>query len=123
MGRRQDMLMFQHAVTSGWDIPEEVRTNTVQMMADMVAGKIPASARERIRAAECLAKIDQLNIAREGQDKAKQLNISVIPPAYEQMTGEANQQMVSYLQRVASIEEGAVLPEAGDPEDGDPADQ
>lgn len=123
MGRRQDMLMFQHAVTSGWNIPEEVRTNTVQMMADMVAGKIPASARERIRAAECLAKIDQLNIAREGQDKAKQLNISVIPPAYEQMTGEANQQMVSYLQRVASIEESAVLPEAGDAEDGDPADQ
>lgn len=110
------MKLFQQAVSNGWDIPPETRDATIKMMSEMVAGNIKASPRERIRAAECLAKIDALNIAREGQDKSTKMQVEVIPPAYQQMPEQVNSEMVAYL-KSASADDAPSLRITGEPED------
>lgn len=121
MGRRTELMMDYRAIANEWDIPPETKQAIIKRMTDIVTGATPASAREKIRAAECLAKIDSLNIAREGQEKTSKMDIQVLPPAYREMPEGANVQMVEYLQRSAlpAPDEG----EAAHPEDGERADQ
>lgn len=118
--RRGEMQMFTRAMTQGWNIPDHIKQSTIQMMMDIVSGEIKSSPREKIRAAECLAKIDSLNIAREGQEKSSRMEIQVLPPAYHEMPQEANAQMIDYLQRSALP---APESEAAHPEDGESTDE
>ncbi len=98
------------AIERGWPISDEQRVHIVDRLVLIAVGRVgDASPRDRIRATECLAKLDALNIQREAMDKTKRLELHVLPPAYEQMTDQANEQMtdqaneqmVSYLQTVA----------------------
>ena len=77
-------------------------SNDISLIA--TGERLDASPRDRIRAAECLVKLDALNIQREAMDKAKRLELHVVPPAYAQMSDQANREMVSYLQQVALSE-------------------
>lgn len=90
------------AIEQGWPISGEQRAQIVERLSLIAIGRVgDASPRDRIRAAECLVKLDALNIQREALDKAKRLELHVLPPAYEQMSDHANREMVSYLQQVA----------------------
>ena len=94
------------AIEQGWPISGEQRERIVEQLILIAIGRAgDASPRDRIRATECLAKLDALNIQRESLDKTRRLELQVLPPAYEQMTDQANQQMVSYLQAVAMCEQ------------------
>lgn len=108
MGRRSDLMLYSRAIAEGWPLEEETKARIIQLMLDIAEGNIKSSAREKIRAAECLVKIGALNVALAGQDKSRDVNVQILPPAYEQMSAGANSEMVAYLQQAAltSEEEG-----------------
>ena len=108
--------MGTRAILEGWDITEDRKQRIIRMMLDIVEGHVKSNTREKIRAAECLAKIDALNVAREGQDKQLGMRIQVLPPPYEQMTSQANSEMITYLQ-------STTLPSAEDPAPAEPSDE
>ena len=94
------------AIEQGWPITDEQRERIVDQLMLIAVGQVgEASARDRIRAVECLAKLDGLNIQREQADRSKRVDISILPPAYTQMSAQANTEMVSYLQSAALTEQ------------------
>ena len=96
------------AIERGWPISDEQRTGIVEQLLLIAAGQVgDASARDRIRAVECLAKLDALNIQREQADKSSRMDVSILPPAYTQMTEQANSEMIRYLQSAALPQEQA----------------
>lgn len=94
------------AIEQGWPISGEQRAQIVEQLSLIATGqRIDTSPRDRIRAAECLVKLDALNIQRDAMDRTKRVELHVLPPAYLQMSGQANREMVNYLQQVALLEQ------------------
>lgn len=102
MGRRSDLMLYSKALAEGWPIELETKQRIIKLMLDIAEGHVKSSTREKIRAVECLAKIDALNVSREGQEKSKRVDIQVLPPAYEQLSEQANTEMVAYLQSASA---------------------
>lgn len=93
------------AIEQGWPISPEQREHIVDQLVLIAIGRVgDASPRDRIRATECLAKLDALNIQREAMDKTKRLELQVMPPAYQQMSSQANSELVGYLQSMAMLD-------------------
>jgi len=99
MSRLQDMGYYRQALNNGWDIPAETRDMIIQEMLNIILTS--NWDKEKIRAAEVLAKLDALNVQREQGPKGGTVNVAVLPPAYERLTDDANRAMTEYLQAVA----------------------
>ena len=94
------------AIEQGWPISEEQRDQIVEHLILITMGKAgDAVPRGRIRATKCLAKLDALNVQREQADRTRQVDIAILLPAYEQTSNQANQEMIAYLQQVATSED------------------
>ena len=46
-----------------------------------------------------------LDVQREQADRTRQVDIAILLPAYEQTSNQANQEMIAYLQQVATSED------------------
>ena len=94
------------AIEQGWPISEEQRDQIVEHLIVIAMGKAgDAVPRGRIRATKCLAELDALNVQREQADRTKRVDTAILPPVCEQLSNQANEEMIACLQLEAILED------------------